>query len=328
MAIRRRRGGVALGLFAGVLILSLCARYLANDKPLLLNYRGHVYMPVIQRLPEQTFGAQFLPGEADYHDPAVQAAIQAQGWMIWPPIPYRYDSIVWSAGPAPAPPSWRDWLGTDDASRDVLARVLYGLRSAIMFGFGVTFVAAAFGILAGGLQGFYGGAQDLLFQRFTEIWSGLPQLFLLMLLASLFAPGFFTLLVFLALFSWMGLAGLVRAEFLRGREMDYVRAARAMGASDLHLIFRHILPNASIAILSYLPFMLGESITLLASLDFLGLGLPPDAPSLGGLVATAENNFFAPWLGGTAFAVLGGLLLLLILMGEAARERLNPRRLR
>jgi microcin C transport system permease protein len=322
-----RRGWVSLLIFSLILILSMGANFIANDKPLLLDYDGQLYVPAVQQLPEQTFGAQFLPTEADYTNPQVRAAINAHGWMIWPPIPYRYDTIVWNAGAAaPSPPSWRNWLGTDEVSRDVLARVLYGLRLSILFGFGLTIIASAIGIIAGAAQGFYGGLTDLLFQRFIEIWSGMPQLFLLIILSSIIAPSFWVLLFFLLLFSWMALTGVVRAEFLRARNLDYVRAAKALGVADWRIMLRHMLPNAMIATLTFLPFILSDSITLLASLDFLGFGMPAGSPSLGELVAEAKNNPQAPWLGFTAFIVLGGVLTLLIFIGEAVRDSFDPRK--
>jgi microcin C transport system permease protein len=322
-----RRGWVSLLIFSLVFLLSMGANFIANDKPLLLDYNGRLYVPAVQQLPEQKFGAQFLPTEADYTNPQVQAAIRAHGWMIWPPIPYRYDTIVWNAGAAaPSPPSWRNWLGTDEVSRDVLSRVLYGLRLSILFGFGLTIIASAIGIIAGAVQGFYGGLTDLLFQRFIEIWSGMPQLFLLIILSSIIAPSFWVLLFFLLLFSWMALTGVVRAEFLRARNLDYVRAAKALGVADWRIMLRHMLPNAMIATLTFLPFILSDSITLLASLDFLGFGMPAGSPSLGELVAEAKNNPQAPWLGFTAFFVLGGVLTLLIFIGEAVRDSFDPRK--
>jgi microcin C transport system permease protein len=322
-----RRGRISLFVFGVVFVVSMGANFVANDKPLLLEYKGRLYVPAVQQIAEQTFGADFLPTEADYRNPQVKAAINAHGWMIWPPIPYRYDTIVWDAGAAaPSPPSWRNWLGTDEVSRDVLARVIYGLRLSILFGFGLTIVASVIGIVAGAVQGFYGGLTDLFFQRFIEIWSGMPQLFLLIILSSIIAPSFWVLLVFLLLFSWMTLTGVVRAEFLRARNIDYVRAAKALGVADWRIMLRHMLPNAMIATLTFLPFILSDSVTLLASLDFLGFGMPPGAPSLGELVAEAKDNLQAPWLGFTAFIVLGGVLILLIFIGEAVRDSFDPRK--
>ncbi len=322
-----RRGRLSLAVFGVVFIISMGANFIANDKPLLLMYNGHLYVPAIQPIAENTFGPDFLPTEADYTNPQVKAAINAHGWMIWPPIPYRYDTIVWNAGSAaPAPPSARNWLGTDEVSRDVLSRVIYGLRLSILFGFGLTIVASIIGIVAGAVQGFYGGLTDLFFQRFIEIWSGMPQLFLLIIMSSIIAPSFWVLLVFLLLFSWMTLTGVVRAEFLRARNLDYVRAAKAIGVADWRIMLRHMLPNAMIATLTFLPFILSDSVTLLASLDFLGFGMPPGSPSLGELVAEAKDNLQAPWLGFTAFIVLGGVLILLIFIGEAVRDSFDPRK--
>ncbi len=325
--LRRHRAGLPCAvLFGVVLLVSLAADLLANDHPLLLCYQGRLYAPVAQKLPETMFGAAFLPTEADYGDPAVRAAIAAHGWAVWAPIPYGPESIALDAGPAPAPPSARHWLGTDGLSRDVAARLLYGLRGSLLFGFAVTLAGAGIGLLAGAAQGYFGGLTDLLMQRFTEIWSGLPQLFLLMILASLFAPGFGFLLLFFALFGWMYLANLVRAEFLRARRLAPVRAARALGLTEAAIIRRHVLPNALLAVLTFLPFLLADSVTLLAALSFLGLGLPPEAASLGELVAQARDNLAAPWLGVTACVALGGLLLLLVGMGAAMRDALDPRR--
>ena len=323
-----RRGWWSLWIFLTLFTISLFAALIANDRPLLIRYRGHWYVPVLHDAAENTFGPRFLPTEADYTLPAVQRAIRAHGWMIWPLIPYRYDTIANDAGaPSPAAPSWRHWLGTDDEARDVLARVIYGFRSSVLFGFALTIVSTLVGVAAGALQGFYGGLVDLLGQRFTEIWNGMPQLYLLLILSSIITPGFWVLLGFLLMFSWMTLTGVVRAEFLRGRTLEYVRAARALGVSDLTLMRRHILPNAMIATLTYLPFILSGSVTMLASLDFLGFGLPPGAPSLGELVAQGRNNLQAPWLGFTAFFALGGLLTLLVFIGEAVRAAFDPRRI-
>jgi microcin C transport system permease protein len=269
-----------------------------------------------------------MPTEADYTDPDVQKAIRAHGWMIWPAIPYSYNTIVKNLpSPAPSPPSWQNLLGTDDQARDVMARVIYGFRLSVLFGLVLTTISSAIGIAAGAVQGFYGGLTDLLFQRFIEIWNGMPQLYLLIILGSIIVPGFWVLLLFLLLFSWMNLTGVVRAEFLRGRNLDYVRAAKALGVSDLSVMWRHILPNAMVATLTFVPFILSGSVTILASLDFLGFGLPPGSPSLGELVAQGKNNLQAPWLGFTAFFVLGGVLTLLIFIGEAVRDAFDPRRI-
>jgi len=322
-----RRGYVSLWIFTVLFVVCMFAEFIANDRPLVVRYEGHWYFPVLQDYSEDTFGSGFLPTEADYTDPDVRASIDKHGWMLWPAIPYSYDAIVKGLPqPAPSPPTWRNPLGTDDQARDVLARVIYGFRISVLFGFTLTAVSTVVGVAAGAVQGFYGGLVDLLFQRFIEMWSGMPQLYLLIILGSMIAPSFWVLLIFLLLFSWMSLTGVVRAEFLRGRNLDYVRAARALGVSDLAVMRRHILPNALIATLTFLPFILSGSVTILASLDFLGFGLPPGSPSLGELVSQGKNNLQAPWLGITAFVVLGGVLTLLIFVGEAVRDSFDPRK--
>jgi microcin C transport system permease protein len=322
-----KRGWWSLWVFTTLFTLCLFAEFVANDRPLLIRYQDHWYVPVLQDYSEDAFGADFLPTEADYTDPDLIAEIRAHGWMIWPAIPFSYGTTVKNLpSPAPSPPSWRDWLGTDDQARDVMARVIYGFRISILFGFALTIVASVIGIAAGAVQGYRGGLTDLLFQRFIEIWSGMPQLYLLIILGSIITPGFWVLLLFLLVFSWMNLTGVVRAEFLRGRNLDYVRAARALGVSDGAIMFRHILPNALVATLTFLPFTLSGSVTVLASLDFLGFGLPPGSPSLGELVSQGKNNLQAPWLGFASFLVLGGILTLLIFIGEAVRDAFDPRR--
>jgi microcin C transport system permease protein len=324
---QNQRGFVSFCIFLVLFVFTLPAEFVANDRPLLVRFDNHWYVPVLFGYSEDTFGSGFLPTEADYTDPEVAEAIRANGWMIWPMVPFSYDSIVKNLpSPAPSPPSWHNPLGTDDQARDVLARVIYGFRLSVLFGFVLTAVSSAIGVAAGAVQGYYGGLIDLLFQRFIEIWSGMPQLYLLIILASIITPGFWVLLVFLLLFSWMNLTGVVRAEFLRGRNLEYVRAAKALGVSDALVMWRHILPNAMVATLTYMPFILSGSVTILASLDFLGFGLPPGSPSLGELVAQGKNNLQAPWLGITAFAVLGGMLILLIFIGEAVRDAFDPRR--
>jgi microcin C transport system permease protein len=323
-----RRGYWSLWIFMVLFVLSLFAEFIANDRPLLVRFNQHWYFPVLHDYSEDTFGAEFLPTEADYSAADVQAAIRAHGWMLWPAIPYHYDTIVLHLpGSAPTAPSWQNLLGTDDQARDVLSRVIYGFRISVLFGFTLTIIASAIGIAAGAIQGYRGGLTDLLFQRFIEIWNGMPQLYLLIILGSVIAPSFWILLGFLVLFSWMALTGVVRAEFLRGRNLEYVRAAKALGVSDLAVMWRHILPNAMVATLTFLPFTLSGSVTILASLDFLGFGLPPGSPSLGELVSQAKNNLQAPWLGITAFLVLGGVLTLLIFIGEAVRDAFDPRRM-
>ena len=325
---QHRRGYVSFWLFLLVFGTSLFAEFIANDRPLVIRFNGHWYFPVLEDYSEDAFGSDFMPTEADYTDPDLQRTIRTNGWMIWPAIPYNYATNVRDLQtPAPSPPSWRNPLGTDDEARDVLARVIYGVRLSVLFGFSLTAITSAVGIVAGAVQGYYGGLMDLLCQRFIEIWNGMPELYLLIILASIITPSFWVLLVFLLLFRWMNLTGLVRAEFLRGRNLEYVRAAKALGVSDVTVMWRHILPNAMVATLTYLPFILSGSVTLLSTLDFLGFGLPPGSPSLGELVAQARSNLSAPWLGFTAFFVLGGVLTLLIFIGEAVRDSFDPRRL-
>ncbi|WP_456307259.1 ABC transporter permease [Paeniroseomonas aquatica] len=323
-----RRGGWSLWIFAVLFLVTLFAEFLANDRPLLARVDDRWLVPVLVDYAESDILADGLPTEVDWHDPEFMREVTQRGWLLWPAIPYAYATVVRDLGrPAPSPPSAKNLLGTDDQARDVLARVIYGFRISVLFGFTLTIVASAIGIAAGAVQGFYGGLTDLLFQRFIEIWSGMPQLFLLIILASVIEPSFWTLLIFLLVFSWMGLTGVVRAEFLRGRNLDYVRAARALGVSDTRLMVRHILPNAMVATLTFLPFILSGSVTILASLDFLGFGLPPGSPSLGELLSQGKNNLQAPWLAFTGFVVLGGVLTLLIFIGEAVRDAFDPRKL-
>jgi microcin C transport system permease protein len=322
-----RRGWWSLWIFLVVFVLTLFAELIANDKPIFLSYEGHWYFPVFVTYPETTFGGDFLT-EAAYREPDVQKMITSKGgWMIWPPIRYSYNTVNFNLKqPAPSPPSLENLLGTDDQARDVLARVIYGFRISVLFGLILTAVSSVVGIAAGAVQGYFGGWTDLLFQRFIEIWSGMPQLFLLIILASVFQPSFWMLLGLLLLFGWMSLIGVVRAEFLRTRNFDYVRAARALGVGNIIIMYRHVLPNAMTAALTFLPFVLIESITALTSLDFLGFGLPPGSPSLGELLAQGKANLQAPWLGITAFVVLAAMLSLLIFVGEAVRDAYDPRK--
>lgn len=321
-----RRGFWSLWLFLALFILTLFAEFIANDKPLLLRYESKFYFPVFVEYPETLFGG-FLPTEADYRDPEVASLIREKGWMVWPPVPYSYDTINYNLPvPAPAPPSADNWLGTDDQGRDVVARLIYGFRISVLFGLVLTLFSSLVGIVAGAVQGYFGGLVDLLFQRFIEVWSGLPILYLLIILASVVEPNFWWLLGLMLLFSWMALVGVVRAEFLRVRNFDYVRAARALGVSDTMIMFKHILPNAMVATLTFLPFILNGSITTLTALDFLGFGLPPGAPSLGELLNQGKSNLQAPWLGITAFMVLAVMLSLLIFIGEAVRDAFDPRK--
>jgi microcin C transport system permease protein len=322
-----RRGFWSLWIFLVLFVVTLLAEVIANDKPIVLQYKGEYYFPVFKVYPETAFGGDFLT-EAAYREPDVQTLIaRGGGWMIWPPIRYSYATVNFNLRrPAPAPPSPENVLGTDDQARDVLARVIYGFRISVLFGLILTVVSSVVGIAAGAVQGYFGGWTDLLFQRFIEIWSGMPRLFLLIILASVFQPSFWMLLGLLLLFEWMSLVGVVRAEFLRTRNFDYVRAARALGIGNITIMYRHVLPNAMTAALTFLPFVLIESITALTSLDFLGFGLPPGSPSLGELLAQGKSNLQAPWLGITAFAVLATMLSLLIFIGEAVRDAYDPRK--
>lgn len=321
-----RRGYWSLWIFLVLFVSTLFAELIANDKPLLVRFEGQWYFPVFVSYPETAFGGEFET-EAEYRDPFVQKLIGSQGWMIWPPIPYSYDTINYDLPtPAPSPPTRENWLGTDDQGRDVVARLIYGFRISVLFGLTLTLLSSGIGIVAGAVQGYFGGWVDLLFQRFIEIWSALPTLFLLIILASVVEPNFWWLLLLMLFFSWMTLVGVVRAEFLRGRNFDYVRAARALGVGNVTTMFRHILPNAMVATLTFLPFILSGSITTLTVLDFVGFGLPPGSPSLGELLAQGKENLQAPWLGITAFSVLAVMLSLLIFVGEAARDAFDPRK--
>ncbi|UPY37690.1 ABC transporter permease [Sediminicoccus sp. KRV36] len=323
-----RRGMISLYVFGALFVLTLFAEILANDRPLVAKVDGHWFFPVLVEYAESDIVPEGLPTQADWHDPEFMRDVTSRGWVVWPPIRYSHATVVRDLGtPAPSPPSTRNWLGTDDQARDVMARVIYGFRISVLFGFTLTIFASVIGIAAGAVQGYYGGWTDLLFQRFIEIWSGMPQLFLLIILGSVIEPSFWTLLIFLLLFSWMGLVGVVRAEFLRGRNLDYVRAARALGVADARLMFQHILPNAMVATLTFLPFILSGSVTVLSTLDFLGFGLPPGSASLGELLSQGKNNLQAPWLAFTGFVVLGGVLTLLIFIGEAVRDAFDPRKL-
>ncbi len=320
------RGWWSLWLFLGLFSFSLFAEFIANDKPLLVRYDGGWYLPVFSSYPETTFGGEFAT-ETDYRDPFVRTLIGNKGWMIWPLIPYSYQTINYDLPvPAPAPPSRENWLGTDDQGRDVTARLIYSFRISVLFGLTLTLVSSVVGVAAGAVQGFFGGLVDLWFQRFIEIWSGMPTLYLLIILSSVVTPNFWWLLALLLLFSWMSLVPVVRAEFLRARNFDYVRAARALGASDITIMVKHMLPNAMVAALTFLPFILNGSITTLTALDFLGFGMPPGSPSLGDLLAQGKNNLQAPWLGLTAFIVLATMLSLLIFIGEGVRDAFDPRK--
>ncbi|SPL69391.1 ABC transporter permease [Acinetobacter stercoris] len=312
--------------FIIIFILCLSSEFIANDKPLLVKYDNDYYIPVFKNYPETTFGGVFET-EADYKDPAVQHLIEEKGWAIWPVIPFSYQTPNFAlAKPVPSPPSAQNWLGTDDQGRDVLARILYGLRVSLLFGLALTLFASLIGVIVGAIQGYYGGWIDLLGQRILEVWGGLPTLFMVMILVSMFTPSVYWLFVIMLIFGWPALVGLVRAEFLRARNLDYVRAARALGVGDAKIIFRHILPNAMSSSLSQLPFMLTANITALTALDFLGYGLPPDAASIGELLLQGKNNLNAPWLALSGFFTLALVLSLLIYIGEATRDAFDPRR--
>ncbi len=344
-----RRGYWSLWIFLVLFGLSLVAEFIANDKPVLVSYKGELLVPVLVDYPEEMFGG-FL-AVTDYRDPVIQDEIKANGWMIWPPIRYSYrtsNNEIPEA--APAKPSWMysaeqrcarypqgaadvnctlgnwNWLGTDDQTRDVLARVIYGFRISVLFGLILTLGSAVIGVAAGAVQGYFGGWTDLLFQRFIEIWTAIPVLYLLMIVAAILPPGFFILLGLMLLFSWVAFVGVVRAEFLRARNFEYVNAARALGVSNRTIIFRHMLPNAMVATLTFLPFILNSSITTLTSLDYLGFGLPPGSASLGELLKQGQRNLQAPWLGISGFVVMSVMLSLLIFIGEATRDAFDPRK--
>ncbi|WP_354011343.1 ABC transporter permease [Endozoicomonas lisbonensis] len=321
---QNRRGYISLWLFGILFFTTLVAEFIANDKPLLIRFQGDYYTPVFHTYPETTFGGEFEL-EIDYRQEYAKELIEPHGWMLWPPIRYSYDTINY-ARIAPAPPSLDNLLGTDDQGRDVLARVIYGFRISVLFGLALTFFSTIIGVGVGAIQGFYGGRIDLFGQRFIEIWSGMPSLYLLIIMSSFVEPGFWWLLGIMLLFQWMTLVDVVRAEFLRGRNLEYVRAARALGMSDSRLMYRHILPNAMIATVTFMPFILTGAITTLTSLDFLGFGLPAGSPSLGELIAQGKNNLQAPWLGITAFMVMSVMLTLLVFIGEASRDALDPRK--
>ena len=321
-----RRGYWSLWIFLFLFLISIFAEFLANDKPIFIQYDGHFFFPILVSYPETIFGGDFET-EAEYSDPEVQNLIGKKGWSIWPLIPYSYDTVIWDLPtPAPSPPTTQNWLGTDDQGRDVVARLIYGFRISILFGLLLTLLSSVIGVATGAWQGYFGGWTDLIFQRFIEIWGSMPQLFILIILAGLFVPSFWFLLGILLLFSWMGLVGVVRAEFLRGRNFTYVLAARALGVSNTKIIFKHILPNAMVATITFLPFILSGSITSLTALDFLGLGLPPGSASLGELLNQGKANLHAPWLGISTFLILAAMLSLLIFIGEGVRDAFDTRK--
>ncbi len=321
-----KRGYWSLWIFIVIFTITLFAEFIANDKPIILSFDGELYFPIFKTYPETVFGGDFKT-EADYRDPYLRELIQQKGWMLFAPIPYDYGTINYDiTKPAPSPPDSQNWLGTDDQGRDVMARLIYGFRISVLFGLVLTIFSAAIGIMAGAVQGYFGGKIDLIFQRLIEIWQGLPVLYLLIILASFVEPNFWWLLGLMLAFSWMSLVDVVRAEFLRARNFDYVRAARALGVSEPVIMWRHVLPNAMVSAITFLPFILNSSITTLTSLDFLGFGLPPGSPSLGELLAQGKANPHAPWLGITGFMVLAVMLSLLIFIGEAVRDAFDPRK--
>ena len=346
-----KRGYWSFWIFLFFFVLSLFSEFLANDRPLLVAYKGEILVPILHDYPEEKFGG-FL-AQTDYRDAVIAKEIAEHGFMIWPPIRYSYKTINRQLPvPAPSPPTWmlseaqcraavlriykkpdgdcRDiewnWLGTDDQGRDVLARLLYGFRLSLLFGLTLAGISSVVGIAAGAVQGYFGGWTDLIFQRFIEIWSSLPHLYLLIIISSIITPSFFVLLGILLLFSWVSLVHVVRAEFLRARNFEYVNAARALGLSNGAIILKHVLPNATVATLTFLPFVLNSSITTLTALDFLGFGLPPGSPSLGELLLQGKSNLAAPWLGLTGFLVIAIMLSLLVFIGEAVRDAFDPRK--
>lgn len=320
-----KRGYWSLWIFAALFFFSLFAEFIANDRPLFLTYKGDIYFPVVATYPETTFGGDFETA-ADYRDPYVQELIrEAGGVMVWPLIEYSYRTINLNRR-ALSPPSADNWLGTDDQGRDVAARLIYGFRISVLFGLTLTVLSSVIGVAAGAVQGYFGGWTDLLFQRFIEIWTSVPQLYLLIIIASIIEPSFWILLGILLLFSWVALVGVVRAEFLRARNFEYVNAARAMGLGNGLIMFRHLLPNAMVATLTFMPFILNASITTLTALDFLGFGLPPGSPSLGELLQQGKANLQAPWLGLAGFFSIAIMLSLLIFIGEAVRDAFDPRK--
>ncbi|MHB1348285.1 MAG: ABC transporter permease [Desulfobulbaceae bacterium] len=324
---RNRRGLVSLIIFTLLFGLSLFAEVLSNDKPFLVRYEGGYYFPIFRVYPETVFGGDF-ESETDYRDEYILERLQTgKNFVIFPLNPHSYDSINLSLDqPVPSSPTRENYLGTDDRGRDVLARLVYGFRLSVLFGFALTVVGTLLGIVAGAVQGYFGGKTDIFFQRFIEIWGGMPELYLLIIFASIFKPSVLLLLVLLSLFGWMGLSDYVRAEFLKGRNMEYVKAAKALGVGNMTIMYRHLLPNGMTPVITFLPFRMSGSILALTSLDFLGLGVPPSTPSLGELLAQGKANIDAWWLSLSTFIVLVGTLVLLIFIGEALREAFDPRR--
>ncbi len=321
-----KRGYYSFWIFTALLVVCLFAEVIANDRPILVKYDSGIYTPFLKSYPETTFGGDFET-EADFRDPYVLELIASKGWIVWPPIRFSYDTINYALPePAPSRPTAENIFGTDDQGRDVAARVIYGFRLSVLFGLVLTLISSVIGITVGAFQGYYGGKLDLFLQRIIEIWSSLPSLYILIIFSAMFVPGFWTLLAILLLFSWVSLVDVVRAEFLRARNLDYVRAANALGVSNHTIMRRHVLPNAMVATMTLMPFILTGAITALTSLDFLGLGLPPGSPSLGELLSQGKNNLQAPWLGISAFVSLAFMLTLLTFIGEAVRDAFDPRK--
>lgn len=321
-----RRGFWSLWVFLALFIITMSAELIANERPLLVSFKGEFYAPVFKNYPETTFGGTFET-PANYRDPVVKEMIEKEGWILWPLIPYDYTTVNYDLPvPAPAPPSTENWLGTDDQGRDVTARLIYGFRVSILFAFLLAGFSSIIGVVMGAIQGYFGGKVDLILQRVIEIWGGLPVLFLLIILSSIIEPNFWWLLGIMLLFSWMSLTAVVRAEFFRTRSLDFVRAAEALGVSNTRIIIRHVLPNAMVATITYLPFIINNAITTLTSLDFLGFGLPPGSASLGELLTQGRNNIQSPWLGLTGFFSIAILLSLLVFIGEAVRDAFDPRK--
>ncbi len=322
-----RLGFWSLVLFVTLVVLSLLAEVLSNDKPLLVHYQGQFYLPLVQTYSEKTFGGDFET-ETDYLDPFIREKFAEPGnWAIYPPNPYGSKTINYFAkAPNPAPPSADNWFGTDDRGRDLLAQLIYGFRVSVLFALALTFVGTLLGVVAGAVQGFFGGKTDLAFQRFIEVWAAMPELYLLIIFSAILSPSLGLLLVLLSLFGWMGLSDYVRAEFLRNRQLDYVKAARALGVPNRQIIWRHIMPNSMVPVVTFLPFRMSGAILALTSLDFLGLGVPPGTPSLGELLNQGKNNIDAWWISLSTFGVLVLTLLLLTFMGDALRDALDPRK--
>ncbi len=323
---QNKKGYYCTIIFVIIFAISLLAEFIANDKPLIVKYKDGFYFPIFITYAETEFGGDFVTA-TNYQDPHVKNLIKENGWMIFPPIPFSYDTINYNiTTPAPAPPNSENLLGVDDNGRDVLARIIYGLRISLLFGLTLTFVTTIIGVTLGALQGYFGGIFDILFQRFMEIWSGLPVLFLLIILSSIIEPNFWILLFIVVLFGWMGLVGIVRAEFLKIRNYDFVKSAKAIGCSNSRIIFRHILPNALTSTFATLPFILSSSIITLTSLDFLGFGMPIESASLGELLAQGKNNINAYWLGISGFVTITLISILLVFIGEAIRDSFDVRK--